>query len=238
MARWPGRLASWPASLGAAPGARQAEPGFEAGQNGGLRGGQRSLKIIPGRGVLGWRPLKDPRLRPVPARRHPRTAVRLWQAAGLGRIPDSWHAARGLNSASQPLLAIASRRGGSLAYPAALLGRSHSLMTADQEGPYPSTQSHCVIALTVSGQLLVAVSGQIPMTVNNHADGSGATADPHAKPPFGAARRPVAHRPVPPTERTICCRGRRSATARGAAAGHARPVSDANASMVSAAPLA
>src|SRR6516165_8949031 len=30
-------------------------------------------------------------------------------------------------------LATAGRRGGSLAYPAALLGRSHSLMTADQE---------------------------------------------------------------------------------------------------------
>jgi hypothetical protein len=42
-----------------------------------------------------------------------------------------------------------------------------------------------VIALTVSGQLLLAVSGQIPMTVNNHAEWSGATADPHAKPPFG-----------------------------------------------------
>jgi hypothetical protein len=27
----------------------------------------------------------------------------------------------------------------------------------------------------------------------------------------GAARRPVVHRPVPPTERTICCRGRWSA---------------------------
>jgi uncharacterized membrane protein YeaQ/YmgE (transglycosylase-associated protein family) len=76
-------------------------------------------------------------LRPVPARQAPRTAVSLGQAAGPGRISDSWRAARRLDSASQPLLAIASRRGGSLAYPAALLGRSHSLMTADQEGPLP-----------------------------------------------------------------------------------------------------
>src|SRR5260370_30387569 len=55
---------------------------------------------------------------------------------------------------------------------------------------------------------------------------------------------------MPPAERTICCRGRRSAAARsagarqrlatgyGAAAGHARPVSDANAGTVSAAALA
>jgi hypothetical protein len=42
-------------------------------------------------------------------------------------------------------------------------------MTADQERPLPSKQSHCVIAPTVSGQLLVAVSGQIPTTVNNAA---------------------------------------------------------------------
>jgi len=66
-------------------------------------------------------------------------------------------------------------------------------------------------------------------------------------PPICAARRPAAGRPVPPTERTICCRRRRSAAARSAGArqrlataysapaGHARPVSDANASTVSAA---
>jgi hypothetical protein len=59
---------------------------------------------------------------------------------------------------------------------------------------------------------------------------------------FGAAGQPVAHRPVPAAERTICCRGRCSAAARsagvrqrlatacGPAAGHARPVSGANAS--------
>src|SRR6516225_7834985 len=38
-------------------------------------------------------------------------------------------------AAGQLLLAIASRSGGALGYPAALLGRSHSLMTADQERP-------------------------------------------------------------------------------------------------------
>jgi hypothetical protein len=42
-------------------------------------------------------------------------------------------------------------------------------MTADQDRPLPVYAINCVIALTVSGQLLVAVSGQIPMTVNTGA---------------------------------------------------------------------
>ena len=41
--------------------------------------------------------------------------------------------------------------------------------TADQARPEPSQQSHSVTKLAATGRLLMAASGQVPMTANNPA---------------------------------------------------------------------
>ena len=109
----------------------------------------------------------DPRLRPFPARQASPNSSTPAAGGWTGRIRHSWHAARRLNSAGQPLLAIARKRGGLLGLPQPhyLEDRIRSRQRI-RSGLHLPTQSHCVIALTVSGQLLVAVSGLIPMTIS------------------------------------------------------------------------